>query len=115
LANRDDMETQIRALIGDENYIEYRSYSQNLGQQSTVQRVQGLLTNQAEPLSAEQTAQLNAAMTRSGTGHITADVLQDAQGYLSPAQLAALAVIAEEQSPAAKRARAEKRLVTKGP
>ena len=115
LANRDDLEAQIKTLLGDENYIEYRTYSLTLGQQSTVQKVQSLLTNQAEPLSADQTAQLNAAMTRGGTGHITADVLQEAQAYLSPAQLAALAVIAEEQSSAAKRARAEKRVVTKGP
>lgn len=115
LANRDAVEAQIRTLLGDANYIEYRTYSLNLGQQSTVGRVQSLLTDRAEALSPDQTARLAAAMTNAGTGHLTADVLQDAQAYLSPTQLAALAVIAEEQSAPAKRSRAEKQLVKKGP
>jgi hypothetical protein len=115
LSNRDDLEGRIRTLLGDDNYAQYRAYSLNLGQQGTVQRVQTLLADQAEPLTAEQTAQLNAAMTNHGTGHLNADILQEAQAFLSPTQLAALAVIAEEQSTAAKRTRAERQVVTKGP
>jgi len=52
-------------------------------------------------------------MTSRGIGHLNADILQEAQAFLSPAQLAALAVIAEEQSTTTKRTRAERRLVTK--
>jgi hypothetical protein len=111
--NRDELEGKIRILLGDENYLQYRAYSVDSGQQGTVQRVQTLLADQAEPLSAEQTARLNAAMTKRGTGHLNADVVQEAQAFLSPAQLAALAVIAEEQSTNAKRTRLERQAVTK--
>ena len=102
----DQAEADIRSILGDDNYAQYRQWEMSTGQSTTIRRLQDLLNN-SEPLTETQSTQLQQLLEQSNTGHVSVKVLAgaQAQGFLSPAQLRALQDLFQQQQAAQQRRR----------
>ncbi len=121
-----DIDNNIRAVVGEAAYTQYRQYEQTLPQRNVVNQLQQSLSYTATPLSqtqAEQMVQILASSTPQhtsgttlprldlssnrgrhgfgglggGSATITADAIALAQGVLAPTQLQALRQLQQAQ------------------
>lgn len=102
----DSVDADIRALLGDSGYAQYRGYQASLGNSGTITRLQTNLADSA-PLSDSQAQQLQQLITDSGVGHLTPVTIDRAKaaGFLSPEQLQVLQTLYEQQRAAQLRRR----------
>lgn len=89
-ATRADVEDRIHELLGDAGYQAYKDFNQSAGQTQVLNQLDALLRDRNQPLSAEQSAQLQQAMQAAGAGHVSAKLVAQAKTFLTPAQLQAL-------------------------
>lgn len=121
-----EIDTSIKAALGDAGYNQYKSYEQTLPQRNTVSQLEQRLSYSATPLSSSQSEQMVAILTAntpapkngdqnnlratvmagpaggmgflSGGTKITDTVVNQAQGVLAGPQLDALKQLQEEQA-----------------
>jgi hypothetical protein len=89
-AHREQIEGEINALLGDENYARYKEYDLVAGQSNVLNNLQLALQNSAEPLSAEQTERFKDMLLTNNASRITARVITDSREFLSPGQVRTL-------------------------
>jgi hypothetical protein len=90
IASRAEIENQIHALLGEANYTQYQSFDQNYGQANVLNNLQSALLGTAEPLTAQQAAQMTQLLQANNANRITAPVVNGAKDFLSLTQLQAL-------------------------
>jgi hypothetical protein len=95
---RDGIQQQIKALLGDEKYREFLVADEAARQEGVVARLQNNLQSTGETLTDEQQAKLREVMRALKLNHVTADLVDQASGFLSPAQLAGLQKIQQERT-----------------
>jgi len=103
-SQQDDIENQIQALLGDAGYAQYLAATVTTGQSNSIVRLQAALSGTA-PLNDAQVAQLQQLLSQDNIGHITSDIVAEAQaqGFLSPTQLQALQTLYQQQQAAQQR------------
>lgn len=84
------IETQIKALLGDAQYAQYRDYDTSVAQANVLKNVELSLRGSAEPLTPEQGAQVKAILQGNSDARISAKMVEDARAFLSPLQLQVL-------------------------
>lgn len=94
---RDDIESQIKALLGDAGYEQYQQYNQTQAQQNVVNNLQQLLASTDTPLNPVQTQLLQEALSQGKAGQVTSDVLEASQRFLSEPQMRALQSVQQQQ------------------
>jgi hypothetical protein len=100
-AMRDDVEGQIKALLGDAGYEQYQQYNQTQARQNVVNDLQQLLGATDTPLTPDQTRLFQEVLSQGKTNQITDDVLGASQRFLSEPQIKALQSIQQQQQVAA--------------
>lgn len=111
-ADRRDIETDLRSLLGDTGYAQFQQYETAAGVSGTVTRLQSALAA-TTPLTDAQAQQLQQILDTNHVGHLNARVIADvqAQGFLSPAQLQAMQALFAQQ----RAAQVQRRLPTVSP
>ncbi len=89
-ATREDLDKQIHDLLGDDGFQNYQNFDRGIGQSQVVDRLNQLLADIRQPLSAEQASRLQATMQANNTGRVSGKVVNDAAAFLSPEQLQTL-------------------------
>ena len=106
-----DIDGQIKAAIGDDDYTQYQGFQQTQAVRGVVNQLQDNLRSSAAPLTAAQSDQLTQVMTQgrtpaAGSGNlngnnppalITDDAITQAQGFLSTPQVQALQQLQQQQ------------------
>lgn len=109
-----DIELQIQAALGEDAYSGYKQYEATQMQRRIAARVEQRLSYSSEPLSEQQFSRLVGAIAQNGSQAgsaaapsspggavplplITAEVIDQARAFLSPAQMAGLQQIQMEQ------------------
>lgn len=97
----DETNNQLRGLLGDANYADYRQQELTLGQSGTLVRLNDSLSG-TEPLSSSQMDQLQQLLDQNNVGHLTVKIIAEASssGFLSPVQLQALQELYQQQQAA---------------
>lgn len=85
-AAKNEIQTEIRTLLGDEAYTRYRDFDSAVAQANVLRNFELSLRGSPETLAAEQSAKLRGALQTSDGGRLTAQMLVEAKEYLSPAQ-----------------------------
>jgi hypothetical protein len=85
-AAKNEIQTEIRALLGEEAYTRYRDFDSAVAQAEVLRNFELSLRGSAESLAAEQSAKVRGALQNGDGGRLTAQMLADAKEYLSPAQ-----------------------------
>lgn len=96
-SNRDGIDSQIQALLGDDRYKQFIASDKKLGQSALVLRLQNRLTPFNAALSHEQIAKLQTVMQDLSISHVNNQVVAEAGAFLSPQQLGALQELNEKR------------------
>jgi len=111
-----EIEAQIQASLGEADYARYQKFQTSPMARVTAERIQLRLSYTSEPLSASQYSRLMDVLmpggpasgsTVSASGNasapplITAAIIDQARGFLSPTQLSAMGNIQREQQASA--------------
>jgi hypothetical protein len=95
---RNDIENEIQALLGDTAYAQYCQYASSLAQQTVVGKLQQSLAASAAPLLTSVQSQLLAqTLAQSQTVQVTPAVLSQAQDFLSQSQIQVLQQLQQEK------------------
>lgn len=82
-----ELESQIKTLLGDEKYAQYRDYDTNVAQANVLRNVELSLRGSLEPLTSEQGDRVKALLQGSSEARITVAMIDAAKEFLSPLQL----------------------------
>jgi RNA polymerase sigma factor (sigma-70 family) len=96
-ALREQIQGQIKALLGDDGYTQFTAVDENVRQSAVVERMQKNLKATGGALSAEQSSQLVGVMRDLGVSYVSEDVVARAGGFLAPAQVAALQALQQRR------------------
>ncbi len=89
-ATRQDLESQIHALLGDADYAAYQNYGSTTAQAQVLTNLGQMLNGVQAPLTPEQETRLLESMQANNANHVTPKVITDAKEFLSPMQVQTL-------------------------
>ena len=92
------IQNQIKALLGDDGYVEYLAATLAANQSAVIDFLQKRLKPAGGQLSDEQAGQLLAVLQGLKTARVSDEVVTRASGFLSPTQLGTLTEYQQRQT-----------------
>lgn len=89
-SERANIESQIKSLLGDDGYDNYKAFDLTMGQSNLIARMQKSLKESGAPLTSDQLARLQQVISDNHVGHLNDKILSSAAGIVDQRQFDAL-------------------------